>query len=113
MKYKLAIANVITFEVMGKITETATQAKSFKFRLTCERLDQDSILSRMQDQNESIKDFLASVTTGWADQRLVLNEDDTPAEYNEESFGALLLIAGMPMYLYQAYVKAVAVKEKN
>lgn len=113
MKYKLAIGNVITFEVAGKLTETATQAKNFKFKLTCERLDQDSMSARMQDQGESLKDFLASVTTGWAEQRLVLNEDDTPAEFCPEAFTAMLSLAGMPMFLYQAYVKAVAVKEKN
>ena len=113
MKYILDIGNVITFEVSGKLTETITQSKTFKFKLTCERLDQETMSARMQDQGESLKDFLASVTTGWADQRLVLNEDRTPAEFNPESFGALLSLAGMPMFLYQAYIKAVAVKEKN
>ena len=113
MKYKLAIGNIVTFEVIGKISESLTQAKNFKFKLTCNRLDQDTMSMRMKDQGETLTDFLLSITTDWADQRLVLNEDDSPAEFNPDSFGALLSLAGMPMFLYQAYIKAVAVKEKN
>ena len=113
MKYKIAIDNIVTFEVIGKISENVTQAKNFKFKLTCDRLDQDTMHARMKDQGESIKDFMASVTKSWADQRLVLNEDDTPADFNADSFDTLMSVAGMPMYLYQAYIKAVAVKEKN
>ena len=113
MKYKIAIGNLVTFEVIGKVSETATQSKNFKFRLTCDRLDQETMQTHMQDKGESIKDFLIGVTHEWADQRLILNEDDTPAAFCPEAFEALLSIAGMPMYLYAAYIKAVAVKEKN
>ena len=113
MKFKLAIGNKVTFDVIGKVTETATSAKPFKFRLTCDRLDQETMEKHMQDKGESIKDFMVGITHDWADQRLVLNEDDSPAAFGPEAFDALLSIAGMPMYLYASYIKAVAVKEKN
>ena len=112
MKYKIAIGNRIDVDVVGKIEDGGT-AKNFKFKLKCDRLSQEDMTERMQDKQESIKEFMASVTTGWADQRLVLNEDDTPADYTAEALGALMSIAGMPVFLYQAYLKAVAVKEKN
>lgn len=112
MKYKIAIGNKIDVDVAGKI-EDGGSPKNFKFKLKCERLDQEEITKRMQNKDESIKEFMESVTTGWADQRLVLNEDDTPADYTTEALAALMSIAGMPVFLYQAYLKAVAVKEKN
>ena len=113
MKYKIAIGNTIDVDVVGKIEEGGSSPKNFKFKLKCERLGQEEMLQRMQNKDESVKEFIESVTTGWSDQRLVLNDDDTPADYTPDALVALMSIAGMPMFLYQAYLKAVAVKEKN
>lgn len=112
MKYKIAIGNMIDVDVVGKLDDGGTQ-KNFKFKLKCERLSQDEMTKRIENKDESIKDFIESVTSGWADQRLILNDDDTPADYSPDALGALMSIAGMPMFLYQSYLKSVAVKEKN
>ena len=113
MKYKVAIGNDVTVQVAGQITETGSQTTKFKFSLTCKRLSQDVLQARLADKEEGIKDFMVSLTHGWADQRLVLNEDDSPADFNADSFDALMSIGGMPNFAFQAYLKAVAVKEKN
>lgn len=113
MKYKVAIGNEVTVSVAGQIAGVGSQVTKFKFSLTCTRLTQDALQLRLADKEEGIKDFLASITNGWADQRLVLNDDDTPADFNAESFDALMSIGGMPGFAFAAYLKAVAVKEKN
>ena len=113
MKYKIAIGNKIDVDVIGKIEEVGGSPKNFKFKLKCERLGQEEMFQRMENKNESYKEFIESVTTGWSDQRLVLNDDDTPADYSPDALVALMSIAGMPSFLWNAYLKAVAVKEKN
>ena len=66
-----------------------------------------------QNKDASIKEFLSQVTKDWSDQRLVQNEDGTPADFSPEAFDALLSIAAMPVFIYAAYIKAISVKEKN
>lgn len=113
MKYKVAVENVATVHLVGQIAGSGSQVTKFKFTLTCNRLSQDALQLRLADKEEGLKDFMGSLTTAWDGQRLVLNEDDTPADFNADSFDVLMSIAGMPGYAFQAYLKAVAVKEKN
>ena len=114
MKYKIAIGNSISFDVAGKFSEPNGVTKSFKFSLTCDRLDQPTVEQRTKDSGDNVIEFLKSIAKGWSGQKLVLDPDtDEPAEFNEESFGALLSIAGMPIFILTMYLKALVVKEKN
>ncbi|MGY8903205.1 MAG: hypothetical protein ACKVIH_01490 [Burkholderiales bacterium] len=113
MKYLLAIENKVTFKVVGSLTETASREKKFNFSLTCDRLDQETINTRLKDKSEQMGEFMQSITTGWADQRLVLADSGEPAEFDADSFALLMSVAGMPSVCFHAYLRAVAAKEKN
>jgi hypothetical protein len=57
---------------------------------------------------------MKKITTGWRDQRLVLEEDETtPAEFCEDAMSALMGIAGMGMQCLNAYLKVAGVNAKN
>lgn len=113
MAYKLVISNKINTKVKGFYKDASGVSRGFSFQLEQDRIDQDAIKDVIADKSETTTDFLKRVTHGWKDQRLVLTEDDQPADFNAESFDALLSIAGMSNFCFQAYVAQVLVTEKN
>lgn len=113
MKFKIAISNTVTFQVVGKLTEGVGVFKAFNFSLTCNRVAQELISEWIDDSKKSVSEIIREVTTGWHGQRLVMCEDDTPADFSPEALDAMLNIAGMPMYLYKSYLEAITAKAKN
>jgi len=112
--YKLAIDDKV--EVPVKFTLKAGKVnKTFAFTLHCNRLMQEDITARLEACEFKYKPFMASpeVTTGWEGQRLVLNADDTPAEFSEEALDALLSAPGVAQLCFAAYQKECGAKEKN
>lgn len=113
MKFKLAVGNSVTFQVVGKFSEGVGTVKAFNFTITCNRVDQTLISEWIDDSKKSVSAVMREVCTGWHGQRLVLLEDDSPADFSLDAIDELLNIAGMPMLLYKAYLEAIAVKAKN
>lgn len=112
--FKLAIDDQV--EVPVKFTMKAGKThKTFAFSLQCKRLMQEEITSRLEACEFKFKPFLAGgeVVTGWEGQRLILNADDTPAEFSEESLDALLSAPGVAQLCFAAYQKECGAKEKN
>lgn len=112
--FKLAIDDKV--EVPVKFTLKAGKVnKTFSFSLHCKRLMQEEITARLEACEFKFKPFLAGgeVVTGWEGQRLVLNADDTPAEFSEESLDALLSTPGVAQLCFSAYQKECGAKEKN
>lgn len=112
--FKLAIDNQV--EVPVKFTlKVGKLNKSFAFTLFGKRLTQDEITARMESCEFKFKDFLSGgeVVSGWEGQRLVLNEDDTPADFGPEALDAMLSIPGVAQICYSAYTKESGAKEKN
>ena len=113
-KYTIAVDNVV--EVPVKFTLKAGKVnKPFAFSLTATRIAQDDIVSKMKDAEFKFKEGLIAmgVITGWEGQRLVLNADGSPADFDEDALDALLGVAGVAQMVYLAYLKECGAKEKN
>lgn len=113
MKYKVVISNTIHTRVKGFYKDESGVSKPFTFELVQDRLDQTALDEVIGDKSENTAEFIRRITHGWKGQRLVLTEDDQPAEFCAEALDALLNITGMANFCFQAYVGQVLVKEKN
>jgi hypothetical protein len=113
MAYKIVIDNKISTKVKGFYKDASGVSRAFNFELVQDRIDHDELKDVLADKGETTGDFVKRVTHGWKGQRLVLTEDDQPADFNAESLAALLSIAGMANFCFQAYIAQVLVTEKN
>ena len=113
MAFKLVIDNKINTRIKGFYKDAAGVSRAFNFELVQERVDQEELQKTIDDKNEKASDFIRRTTSGWKNQRLVLNEDDQPAEFSPEALDALLNVAGMGGFCFQAYLAQVLVSEKN
>lgn len=112
MAYKLVISNKISTKVKGFYRNEKGVSCPFNFELEQDRISQEELKETVSD-NGSTPDFIRRVTHGWKGQRLVLDDNDQPAEFCAEALDVLLSISGMATYCYQAYVAQVLVTEKN
>ncbi|MFZ4623279.1 MAG: hypothetical protein ACOYNF_03480 [Rhodoferax sp.] len=109
--YTLSIED--TVEVPVKFTLKAGKVnKTYAFNLIGTRRAQDDIEGWVGDKDKKIKEILADVITGWAGQRLVM-DGEQPADFNAESFAAMLNVQGVAAQIYVAYLKECGAKEKN
>lgn len=109
--YTLSIED--TVEVPVKFTLKAGKVnKTYAFTLTGTRHPQEDIESWVTDKDKKVKEILTDVITGWAGQRLVM-DGDQPADFNAESFAAMLNVHGVAGNMYLAYMKECGAKEKN
>ena len=113
--FKLAVEDRVLVNIKGKFAPSSTgHALNMDFYLAMDRLSQEEI-NKAQASNEPIVDFLKRITHGWKEQRLVLEDSGTktPAAFSPEAFDAMLSIAGMSVWIYQAYLSGVGVQAKN
>lgn len=109
--YTLSIED--TVEVPVKFTlKVGNVNKIFSFSMTATRQPQEVIEGWIADNERKVKDILTEVVSGWSGQKLVM-DGDKPAEFNPESFAAMLGVSGVAMRLYVAYLKECGAKEKN
>jgi hypothetical protein len=108
----LAIQNSTEIAVKFTLKEGSVQ-KLFAFSFTATRLDQDEIQERLEDKDRKVKSFMAEVITGWAGQRLVLEDNGQPADFSPEALEMLLNVMGVAVILFNAYLKDCGAKEKN
>lgn len=111
MKYRLKIADVIEFPVALKVRNGAT-VEDHKFHLSAQRITSDDAAELFKTGGErgeqTLGDFLAEKLTGWRGQKLVVDEDDKPAEFAPESLAALLGLPGVAAVIYGEYLKEIA-----
>jgi hypothetical protein len=113
MAFRLAIDDKVNVLVKGKIKGAVSGAdRLYSFTILMDRIDQDQINTALGDGG-LIADFLVPKAHGWDGQRLVLNEDGTPAAYSADAFHAMLKIPGMAVQVYRDYLRDVGVQEKN
>lgn len=110
--YKLAIGETVKVPVKVDLNSDG-KTKTFKFRLTCDRLSQDEVKKALEDEESKVHEFLTRVTKGWEDQMLVLGEDGKPAEFNSDSFELMLSVAGLAMVIGKSYFVECGAKGKN
>ena len=112
-KYKIVVGNTVAVLVAGSHTNESGKAIPFKFTLICKRLDAAELKDALADKETPVSEFVTNVATDWRDQRLVLEDDDKPAEFCPDALEALLNINGMSMLCFTAYMKEAGAKAKN
>lgn len=112
-QFKIVVGNTVAVAVAGSHTNENGKPVSFKFTLICKRLNAEDLKVALEGGAAQVDEFVANVVTGWRDQRLVLESDDTPAEFCPESLAALLNISGMGMLCFTSYMKEATAKAKN
>jgi hypothetical protein len=111
-KFRIAVSNIVTVLVAATIADEGGKPVKHKFKLTCERRGAEEMKEQL-DSNFNVKTFMKEVTTGWEDQRLVLDEDGKPADFELDALDALLDISGLAMVCFVAYGNAAAAQGKN
>jgi hypothetical protein len=113
-KYTVAVGNTVEVPVKFTLKEGKVN-RVFAFTLTAERLEQSDIETKVKEAEYKFKEALQSMGcfTGWSGQKLILDEEGKPAEFNDESFDALLGIPMVAAIVFQAYQKECGAKEKN
>lgn len=112
-KFKFAVAPVVRVPVKF-LANDGSKAVPFKFTLLCTRLKQAEVSERVKEDNQTVKDFMSDVVTGWEGQALLLDEQTgQPAEFSTEALAALFEFPGVAYTAYQSYLKEFGAKEKN
>ena len=115
-KYKTIVSNTVIVPVSGSIKNDERCPVRFKFELDCKRMTAEELKEALEG-GTTVKDVIRTVTTGWRDQRLVLEEGEdgkeVPADFCADSFDELLSIAGLALLCFNAYVKENGATEKN
>ena len=111
-KYKVVVSDTVIVPIKGSLSDDAGKPVPFRFTLTCKRMTADEFKDRMSGEF-NIKELMAEVATGWAGQRLVLEQDGTPAEFCADAFDAMLNISGMALVCFNAYGKESGAQTKN
>lgn len=108
--FRLAVGDKIEFPVHLRLKDVAGD-KDFKFHLIARRIDADELREQITPGtpggDRDVSDVLKSLVEGWRGQRLVIGEDEQPAEFGPEAFGAMLQVTGAAQLIYQAYLKAL------
>lgn len=109
--FKLAISDTIRFQVRLSVNDAGVK-KEFSFWLDGRRADMALLKSELETHGEStLASFHAHVCkaqlAGWSDQRIILNEDDTPAAFTPDSLALLLSLPGAASVMHDAYMGAL------
>lgn len=111
MKYRLKIADEIEFPTTLKVRNGGA-VEEHKFHLSAKRISAEEAASLFQegsDQAEqTINEFLADKLTGWRGQKLVIGDDDKPADFNPESLAALLSLPAASPVIYTDYLREIS-----
>jgi hypothetical protein len=111
MALRLVKRNKLRVPVKGTLKGEDGKPVNFDFVLLCDRLTQEEIDEAIKDKEESVKDFVQRVTTGWED---VLDESGQPMSFSADNLkNEVLQIAGMPVVCYQTYLKEIGAVVKN
>ena len=113
MSYKFAVANLVRVPVKFQAADGA-KTVPFSFTLLCKRLKQTEVAERVNTDEQTVREFVSDVATGWEGQTLVLEEATSqPAAYSPEALAAMLEFPGLAYTAYQSYLKHFGAKEKN
>jgi hypothetical protein len=112
-KYKTIVSNIALIPVKGSLSDADGKPVPFKFNLLCKRIGATELKDKLAGGETLMQEVLQDVTTGWEKQTLVLEQDGTPAEFNAESYAAMLEIGGMAQVCFNAYMKGQSATEKN
>lgn len=107
--YKLAVGDIVEVPVNLTLKEGRVH-KKFSFTLTAPRVTQEELEEKPE---QSVREFLLDNVTAWDGQRLVLNLDDSPAEFCRAAFERMLKTRGVQDQIWVAYIKETSAQAKN
>lgn len=115
--YTLAVADKLLVPIHFKLAD-GEKTSSFSFTMTMDRVTEEDWNAGVVDENgipksEKIKQQLLSITTGWKDQRFVLDPSGKPAEFCREALEVMFGTVGVSDVVLKAYMKENAAKVKN
>ncbi|MCA3303794.1 MAG: hypothetical protein INF98_16690 [Roseomonas sp.] len=111
MSIKIVVSNLVKFKVKGTIKDEAGTDQPFDFHLTCRRLDEDQIKTKLADNSEtSVTDFMLEVIEQWQGVR---DAEDKPMDFTEAAWRQLCKIRGVSLVAFRTYLAEVGAKEKN
>lgn len=109
---KLSIGNLIDVPVKLFI-RNGGKVENHAFTLVCERLDADTLDARVKAAEKTTIDVLREVARDWKGQRIVVEDDNTPAAFSADNLDVLLQLPNAGNIAYSAYLAEVVAKEKN
>jgi hypothetical protein len=107
-KYKLSVGAVIEVPVVLKITGRGGKVEEHKFTWHADRLGTESFAAEMRE-GLTVVDFLARHGKSWTGQKLVLEDDGTPATYSEDALRFLCEIPFAPGVIFESYQEHIFV----
>jgi hypothetical protein len=106
MAFKLSVQPIMMVPVKGSISDAKGRV-SFSFELLCKRLSREEYAAVFApDSSGSVREFFRENVTGWQKQKLVLNEDGSPADFSIEALDFLLDVTGIESAALTAYIHA-------
>jgi hypothetical protein len=118
MAFKLAVAAVL-LATINFTTNDNGETREFKFALEQDRLTEDEWDARAkpekgQTNQAAVRKLLISITRGWRDQNLVLDDaTGQPAAFSREALEFMFTMPGFQDVALNAYINGVSAKVKN
>lgn len=109
MAIKIIVSDTVGFKVKGSINDAQGDAQPFDFKLTCVRLDTETLSTKIKSDG-SITDFLVDVVRDWAD---VKDDDGKQIPFSVDALRQLCAIPGVATVAFRTYTTQVGAKEKN
>jgi len=111
MAITITVSDTVSFKVKGTINDAGGIAQPFDFKLTCLRMDADTLDARVKAGNdETFVDFLTDVVEDWAGVR---DAENKAIAYSTEALNQLCKIPGVARVAWVAYLTEVGAKTKN
>lgn len=112
MSYKLAISDIVKFQVKLTVNDAGVK-KDFSLWLEANRIDLETMETNLEERGDlKVVDFqrktLRENLTNWSDQRLVLDQNNHPADFSPEARDLMLNLAGAVPVIHAAYMDAIA-----
>jgi len=112
MNYRLRISDTVKFQVKLSVNDAGTK-KDFSLWLDAQRVSLDTLQANIEEHGEmKLVEFQRKACrdniTGWADQRLVVDEDDQPAAFSAQALDLVLGLPGAVPLIHAAYMEAIA-----
>lgn len=112
MTYKLAISDIVKFQVKLTVNDAGVK-KDFSLWLEAKRIDLETMETNLEERGDlKVVDFqrktLRENLTNWSDQRLVLDQNNHPADFSPEARDLMLNLAGAVPVIHAAYMDAIA-----
>lgn len=106
MAFRLIVSDMMVVPVKGSLASEKGRTP-FSFKLSMRRLPREEYAAVFSPEAEmTVRQLIEQVTSGWSDQRLILDDNNSPATFSAEALAFLLDVVGMEQAVFKAYVEA-------